>query len=249
MVKQNIKVSQLAEEMNMPSGRIWYWFQVNRIPKKYLKMLAERFGVEEEYIGKQVNDISTYKPKVKGFQNEYKINGEITYVYIVNRKNEIYTFLIDTEDLPKLIEFDASWFLSWSKSSKKNYISAMKFDRVDENGKTKYKSYYLERFVTDAPPKTHVDHEDQDPLNNRKYNLRVTSVENNIKHRKSKNSNNSSGFRNVFWDSTDKRWLVTLQVNKKSKCFGRFKLEDLDKAGALAEEMRNKYYGEFKGKN
>lgn len=245
VIKQNIKVRELARDIECCPSNIYDWFRNNKISKTYLKILTEKLNVDEEYLNKQVNAINTYKPKTKGFQNQYKVDGEVTYIYITNRKNETYEILIDTEDLDKLIEFDASWFLSWSKSSKKNYISAMKYDGINEKGKKKYRTYYLERFVTNAPPKTHVDHEDQNPLNNRKYNLRVTSVANNIKHRKSKNSNNKSGYRNVCWIKN--KWIVQLQIDGKNTKLGSF--DNVDEAGKFAEKMRQKYYGEFKGKN
>lgn len=95
-----------------------------------------------------------------------------------------------------------------------------------------------------------VDHINaKNTLDNRKSNLRRTDNLHNTKNRKSKNKNNKSGYRNVFWNSKDKRWFVTLQIDGKQKCFGRFKYEDVDKAGALAEEVRKKYYKEFAGKN
>lgn len=40
---------------------------------------------------------------------------------------------------------------------------------------------------------------------------------------------------------------MQLQVDGKNTCLGRFAYEDLDKAGKFAEEMRQKYYGEFAG--
>lgn len=42
---------------------------------------------------------------------------------------------------------------------------------------------------------------------------------------------------------------MQLQINKKNTVLGKFDYEDLDKAGQFAEEMRQKYYGEFAGSN
>ena len=44
-------------------------------------------------------------------------------------------------------------------------------------------------------------------------------------------------------------WIVQLSINKKNTCLGKFEYDELDKAGQFAEEMRQKYYGEFAGKN
>lgn len=92
-----------------------------------------------------------------------------------------------------------------------------------------------------------VDHIDHDTLNNRKYNLRVVERKNNNKHRKSKNKNNKSGYRNVFWNTRESKWIVQLQINGKNTRLGKF--DNIDEAGRFAEEMRQKYYKEFKGKN
>ena len=82
---------------------------------------------------------------------------------------------------------------------------------------------------------------------NRKSNLRVISHSNNATNRKSRNKNNKSGYRNVCWDGY--KWVVQLSIDGKNTHLGRFDYEDLDKAGKFAEEMRQKYYGEFAGNN
>ena len=43
------------------------------------------------------------------------------------------------------------------------------------------------------------------------------------------------------------RYKVVLSIDGKPKRLGSFK--DVDEAGAFAELMRQKYYGEFAGKN
>jgi len=159
---------------------------------------------------------------------------------------------IDTEDLPMLIELDYHWSLMWNVHSQNWYARTLEY-YVDEHGKRKTRLHSLHREIMQVFDKLlvvdHIEHKNTGTLNNRKSNLRVASDGQNSKNRKSKNVNNKSGFRNVFWDSKDKRWLVMLQVNKKQTCFGRFKLEDLEKAGARAEEARQEIYKEFAGKS
>jgi len=55
--------------------------------------------------------------------------------------------------------------------------------------------------------------------------------------------------RNVCWDSRDNCWLVQLRVEGRNTCLKKFPLEQLEEAGVFAEEMRQKYYGEFAGKS
>jgi hypothetical protein len=41
--------------------------------------------------------------------------------------------------------------------------------------------------------------------------------------------------------------MVQLQIDGKNTCLKRFKENELEEAGKFAEEMRNKYYGEYAG--
>lgn len=68
-------------------------------------------------------------------------------------------------------------------------------------------------------------------------------------NRKSRNSNNKSGYRNVSWSSHDNKWIVQLQVNKKNTVLGRFPQDKLLEAAKFAEEKRKELYGEFAGHN
>lgn len=91
-----------------------------------------------------------------------------------------------------------------------------------------------------------VDHENHQTLDNRKENLRVLPQTYNLRHRKGANCNNTSGYRNVCWLKDKEQWCVQLQVDGKNTRLGFF--DDLDEAGKFAEQMREKYYGIYKGK-
>lgn len=105
---------------------------------------------------------------------------------------------------------------------------------------------FLHQFVVDANGRF-VDHKNSDTLNNRKSNLRIVIDSNNSKNRKSKNSNNTSGYRNVSWSKSCNKWIVQMQINKKNTVLGKF--DNVHEAGRFAEEMRKKYYGEFAGRD
>jgi len=83
-------------------------------------------------------------------------------------------------------------------------------------------------------------------LDNREINIREASNEENIKNRKSKNSNNTSGYRNV--SLIDGFYRIQIQIDGKNHRFSE-KFDDVDKAGLFAKKMREKYYGEFSGEN
>lgn len=181
-------------------------------------------------------------------KNKYLTTGDKTILYLNRRTSDTLECEIDTEELDKIASFDVQWFPKWSENAKTYYVCACEYLGT-ENGKSKHKIWYLHRFIMNAIHGEYVDHEDHNTLNNHKYNLRLSRNDENTKHRETKNSNNKSGYRNVFWSTKDERWLVVLQIDGKSKTFGRFKLEDLHIAGALAEEMRQKYYKEYAGNN
>lgn len=92
-----------------------------------------------------------------------------------------------------------------------------------------------------------VDHINHNTLDNRRSNLRVTIDDYNLKHRRSKNKNNSSGYRNVTFNKSTGKWLVQLQINGKNTRLGEF--EDVHEAGKYAEKMRKIYYGNYAGNN
>ena len=86
------------------------------------------------------------------------------------------------------------------------------------------------------------DHSDRNPMNNRKYNLReATSQENARNH--SKQRNNTSGFTGVSWHSTKMVWVASIIINKKKiHLCSSVNKEDAIKARLEAEA---KYFGEF----
>lgn len=112
----------------------------------------------------------------------------------------------------------------------------------------KAKSVYLHRLILGVTdPKQVVDHIDHNGLNDRLSNLRIVEHNNNDRYRKSKNKNNKSGYRNVFWNSTISKWSVSLSHNYKQIHIGDY--DDVDEAGKAAEEARQKYYKNFAGGN
>lgn len=178
--------------------------------------------------------------------NSYKICGDYTVIYVKNRHGDILETIIDTCNLKLLIDLDWCWCASWYKWLNGYYVTHTEyFD--GENGKRLHKTTCLHKFLLQNA--TRVDHLNNDSLDNRMCNLRASSVSDNGKNRKSKNSNNTSGYRNVSWSPWKNSWVVQLQIDGKNTPIKFFPKESLEEAGNFAEEMRNKYYGEFSGKN
>jgi hypothetical protein len=172
--------------------------------------------------------------------NDHIIEGDITRVKTVYKKRVIWA-IIDTEDLPRLIDFRHHWHARWSKHGKAFYL------QCNTRKGNERKMIVLSRFLLNYNDgKLKVDHIDHDTLNNRKKNLRLSENKQNTKHRTRRNSNNKSGYRNVSW--IEGWYRIQLQINGKNTRLPE-KFDDVHKAGKFAEKMRKKYYGEYAGKN
>ena len=168
-------------------------------------------------------------------------NG-IAKIELHRRKGENLLATIDLEDLERVINFPYTWYAKYNHTNDCFYVYSSPYCPETQ----KCNPLYLHQFIMNAEGKT-VDHMDNDTFNNRKSNLRISTNSDNLKNRKSKNKNNTSGYRNVSWSKSENKWLVQLQINKKNTVLGKF--DNVHEAGEFAAEMREKYYGEFAGKN
>lgn len=186
--------------------------------------------------------------KVKSF-NEYKIIDDYVIIYFKRKKDGIeLEGYIDLEDLQKFVDKDMPYCATWMPNIKNYYAKASEYIKTT-NGKSKCNIHHMHHDIMGNIKGMKVDHINHNTLDNRKANLRVIEATNNSTNRNSRNKNNTSGYRNVFWSTGDNKWLVALQVEGKQRYFGRFDYEDVDKAGERAEEMRKKYYKEYAGNN
>ena len=179
--------------------------------------------------------------RAKKFRNEYIIDGDITTVILKQRNGNEFHTMIDTEDLPKLINYEYSWSVKMHPVNKEWYAFTKVVKEEGSKSTTMLQSFLLDTKGSDI----HIDHINHDTLDNRKCNLRVTNVFENLRNRKGKNITNTSGYRNVSPSRNGKWWVVTLRVNGKQSELARF--SDVDDAGQYAKIMRQKYYGEFAG--
>lgn len=87
-----------------------------------------------------------------------------------------------------------------------------------------------------------VDHIDNNPLNNNISNLRATNRYGNTRNAKIPKTN-TSGYKGVSWHKRVGKWRTQIRINNKTKNLGYF--DDVELAGLVAEEARQKYYKEF----
>lgn len=104
--------------------------------------------------------------------------------------------LVEIEDLPKVITN------TWHSTGK--YAAR----------KTSPGSVQMHRVVLDAPAGTFVDHMNGVGTDNRRSNLRLCTLQENQRNR-AKQSNNTSGFKGVSWNSSSRMWKVAAKVNGK----------------------------------
>ena len=86
------------------------------------------------------------------------------------------------------------------------------------------------------------DHEDRNPLNNRRYNFRKATNSQNSSNRKLM-KNNTSGVTGVSLDKKTNKWMARIQVENKRIIIGKY----IDKDDAIRARLRaeKKYFGEF----
>lgn len=88
-----------------------------------------------------------------------------------------------------------------------------------------------------APNGLEWDHIDQNPLNNRRSNLRLTTHQVNIRNAKIPR-NNTTGVKGVSYDPDRQRWQAGIKLNGKRIALGRYNtLEDAAAARKTGEAL------------
>jgi hypothetical protein len=126
-------------------------------------------------------------------KNEYEVKGEYTIIYSMH-KGDTFQIIIDTEDLPKVI--DRNWNI---KKGKSTYYARAGFNSTDRGSKHRP---YMHSIITECPSDLTVDHADFDGLNNRKGNLSIKNREENSSRHK-----NEAAPR-YTWDKNKQRYRV-----------------------------------------
>jgi len=146
-------------------------------------------------------------------KNNYKIIGNTVIVSIYKKNGTKIDFIIDIDDLERVINFHNKWYAYFNKKSRKHYIVS-----ADKNRK----SVRLHRYLLNAPNYIEVDHINRDPLDNRKTNLRLADHSLN-QHNKGIQQNNKTGVKGISWDNTRNRWTAVVQVNNVRVLYKRFR--------------------------
>lgn len=163
-----------------------------------------------------------------------EINEEYAIINIDSPIHGHFDILIDLEDVDKCKYI--TWSIQMVRSGKdKSYI---------EFYATNNKIGMLHRYLMTNDKNMVVDHINGDTYDNRKYNLRVCTQEDNHKNRR-KQRNNTSGHRGVLWYPYNNvnKWMAHIRINCKSITLGYY--DKLDDAVEARRKGEIKYFGEY----
>jgi len=123
-----------------------------------------------------------------------------------------------------------------------SYELGAKYISASYYAEKSYKPFHRTVIDCDGLQVDHINHGTMYFIDNRKANLRAaTSSENNRNRKLFKN--NKSGTPGVYLDKVNKRWLVTIGVNGKSKYIGTF--DNIEIAIGARKQAEREFFGEF----
>ena len=140
-----------------------------------------------------------------------------------------FVAIVDDEDFEDLMKY------KWTAAPRKTTCYARRNTNRGEN-------FYMHREIMRvSDSKIQVDHANHNGLDNRKSNLRIANSQLNQANRLS--SGSEYGFRGVFRNVRDIRFLARIKVNGTEIRIGRF--DDPKDAARAYDEAALKYFGEF----
>ena len=155
------------------------------------------------------------------------------FVIVDDRTGKNYEVAVDSADLKRLYWYE--WTLSRPKGRESFHVRATKHGPR------------LHRLVLDAPEGMIVDHIDQNPLNNRRSNLRLATPAQNVANtgarQRTRDGTPTSGFKGVSLCRRSGRFRAQVFVEGKSRSLGYFDSPDL--AARAYDRAAEAEWGEF----
>lgn len=150
-------------------------------------------------------------------KNTYTIIGEDVFVLLKNGLE----FIIDLQDLELVKKF--SWY---PLEHNDKYTSVQGSSSRKINGVKKSYTFRLHRYLMNMKdPLILVDHEDRNPLNNRRSNLRICNRSQSSWNTGNFSSNKSSKYKGVTFNKARQKWVAQLSINNWPKGLGYFNSE------------------------
>lgn len=110
--------------------------------------------------------------------------------------------------------------------------------RITINSKLYYQHRLAWLYMTGKWPSIQIDHIDHNKTNNRFYNLRLVSYNENARNKKLSKAN-TTGITGVYWREDRNKWQATISANGKYKYLGDFK--DINDAIIVRKNAEIKY--------
>jgi hypothetical protein len=130
---------------------------------------------------------------------------------------------------------------TWFAKKDSHYATTYKAVRLTPHGSFNC-LIYMHRQILNAPKGRIIDHKDGNGLNNTSDNLRFATKSQNGCNKQGRR-NTSSKYKGIAWNRRTKRWIATINVDKKRLHLGYFDSEtDAAKAYDIAAK---KYHREF----
>ena len=154
--------------------------------------------------------------------NEYKDYAEM----LISKHDTILKVLFDNEDIERIQNY--KWIAKYDKTINNYYIHA--WTREGRNRKR----ISIHRYITNCGKDLQVDHINRNTLDNRKDNLRVCTLQENLQN-KGRYKNNKSGHKYICFHKPHNRYVVEIKINGKAKYIGSNK--DLQKAIQIRDKF------------
>jgi hypothetical protein len=126
-----------------------------------------------------------------------------------------------------------------------DYEEISKYDwNLTSNGYVRsYTPLFLHRFILKAPRNLDVDHKNNNPLDNQRENIRISTRSQNCANARKRRCAKSSKYKGVCWREYAHKWMAVITVNRKFIYLGYFTSET---AAAIAYDLAAlKYFREF----
>lgn len=143
-----------------------------------------------------------------------------------------YVALVDDDDFERLSQY------KWMAHEKKTNTYARRNKSV--NGKVK--TIIMHRFIMGAPDDMQIDHIDGNGLNNQKSNLRICTIDENLRN-KGKIEGTLYKYKGLSWCKTKNRYKASINFNGKKISLGRFKTQE--EAALAYNKAAIELHGEF----
>lgn len=152
----------------------------------------------------------------------------IKKVAVSGKKGAGKYFIVDSSDYTSVSQY--RWHLRGSYLCRKETINGVAT------------IIYLHKSLLNVPKEGTVDHINRDPLDNRRCNLRACTPQQNAANKRL-HSNNTSGFKGVWWNKQRRKWTSTLRSGGKRYYLGYF--TDPIEAAKAYDKVAKEIWGDY----